>query len=162
MKATVLYYSKTGNTKKMAEMIVEGMNEVEGIEAKAFSIDDIDVDWGNDSKCVIIGTPTVMASMTAAVTTWLQAPSIAKGMIGNIGGAFATADYVHGGGDLAIRTIFDHMMVLGMMTYSGGGMQGKPVIHLGPVALAGKLEESYETFRIYGQRMARKTVEIFG
>ena len=43
-----------------------------------------------------------------------------------------------------------------MLTYSGGGSFGKPVIHLGPVALHGHLEESKELFRLYGQRMATK------
>ena len=28
------------------------------------------------------------------------------------------------------------MMVMGMMTYSGGDSQGKPVIHLGPVGMS--------------------------
>ena len=81
---------------------------------------------------------------------------------GKVGGAFATADYLHGGGDLGIQTILNHMMVLGMLTYSGGGSFGKPVIHLGPVALHGHLEESKELFRLYGQRMATKTVSLFG
>ena len=48
-----------------------------------------------------------------------------------------------------------------MLTYSGGGSFGKPVIHLGPVALHGHLEESKELFRLYGQRMATKTVSLF-
>ena len=33
---------------------------------------------------------------------------------------------------------------------------------LGPVALHGHLEESKELFRLYGQRMATKTVSLFG
>lgn len=68
---------------------------------------------------------------------------------------------MHGGGELGIRTILDHMMVLGMLTYSGGGALGKPVIHLGPVAIGGHLEESKDVFLLYGKRMAEKTLEIF-
>jgi len=48
-----------------------------------------------------------------------------------------------------------------MLTYSGGIAYGNPVIHLGPVALTGRLDESKKTFKLYGQRMATKTVEIF-
>ncbi|MCI8326438.1 MAG: flavodoxin, partial [Lachnospiraceae bacterium] len=51
--------------------------------------------------------------------------------------------------------------VYGMMTYSGGGSLGKPVIHLGPVALSSRLEESEETFLTYGERMATKATELF-
>ena len=53
-------------------------------------------------------------------------------------------------------------MVLGMLTYSGGGAYGKPVIHLGPVAVAGHLEEYRETFELYGERMAKEAAVLFG
>ena len=91
-----------------------------------------------------------------AVKVWLDGPALKAGLAGKVGGAFATADYLHGGGDLGIQTILNHMMVLGMLTYSGGGSFGKPVIHLGPVALHGHLEESKELFRLYGQRSAAR------
>lgn len=161
MKATVLYHTKTGNTKTMAEVIVEGMASVEGMEAKAFAIEEIDEEWVKESKCVILGTPIYLANMCGAVKSWLEGPSLKYGLAGKIGGAFATADYLHGGGELGIQTILDHLLVLGMLTYSGGGSFGKPVIHLGPVALKEYLEESKETFRLYGQRMAAKTLDIF-
>jgi len=161
MKATVLYYSKTNNTKQMAEVIVAGMSCVEGVEAKAFSIDEIDDAWVKETKCVVLGTPTYMASLAGATKTWLEGPSMAYALAGKLGGAFATADYLHGGAELGIQNILDHMMVLGMMTYSGGGAYGTPVIHLGPVALKDHLDESKETFHQYGQRMAIKAKDIF-
>ena len=45
MKASILYHSKTGNTKKMAEVIAEGMLSVEGVAAKAFSITEADHEY---------------------------------------------------------------------------------------------------------------------
>jgi len=39
MKRAVLYYSKTGNKKKMAEVIAGGMQAIAGVEANAFPID---------------------------------------------------------------------------------------------------------------------------
>ena len=162
MKMCVLYYSKSGNTKKMADVIVEGMNLVDGVEAKAFSLNEIDKEWVQESKCIVVGTPTYLASLCGEVKTWLEGPSMKYGLSGKIGGAFATADYLHGGAELAIRTILDHLMVLGMLAYSGGGAYGKPVIHLGPVALSSGLDESKDVFLTYGKRMAAKTCEVFG
>ena len=162
MKMTVLYYSVTGNTKKMAEVIAQGMMSVEGVAAKAFSIDEIDEAWIRESKCVVLGTPTYTASMCAAVKDWLdKLRGRDYGVPGKIAGAFATADYVHGGGDIAIQGILDHLLVRGMLAYSGGGALGKPGIHLGPVALTHNLDEYSEIFQLYGKRMASKTVEIF-
>lgn len=162
MKMTVLYHSKSGNTRQMAQVIAEGMELAEGAEAKAFPLDEIDEAWLRDSGCVVLGTPIYFAGMSGAVKSWLDTASVKYGLAGKVGGAFATADYLHGGAELGIQTILTHMMVLGMLAYSGGGSFGKPVIHLGPVALKGALEDSRETFRLYGQRMATKTMELLG
>lgn len=162
MKMSVMYFSKSGNSKKMAEKIVEGMQAVEGVEAKAFSIDAADEAFVKESKCLVAGCPIYMASTPAAMQAWLQTELGKYGVAGKIGGAFATANYIHGGGELGIRTMLDHMMVMGMLTYSGGGSFGNPVIHLGPVAIGANLDDFNETFRTYGERMAKKTVEIFG
>jgi len=51
MKMTVLYHSPTGTTKQMAEVITQGMMSVAGVEAKAFSIKEIDEAWAKESKC---------------------------------------------------------------------------------------------------------------
>jgi len=162
MKITVLYYSKTGTTKEMGEKIAEGIKSVEGAEVKVFSLDEVDESWIMESKAVIMGTPVYMADMCGAMKMWFETTGKKYKLAGKIGGAFATADYIHGGGDISVQNILKNMMVYGMLTYSGGGSYGKPVIHLGPVAIKGVQEESYETFNIYGERFAQKVLEIFG
>ena len=161
MKMSVVYHSVSGNTRAMAETIVQGMEQVEGVEARAFSIDAVDEDWLRESVCLVAGSPTYYASVSGAMKLFLE--KLGKyGAAGKLGGAFATANYIHGGAELAMQTILDHMLVYGMLVYSGGGSQGKPVIHLGPQAVAGRLEETEETFRLYGRRMAAKAAELFG
>ena len=160
MKMSVIYHTRTGNTKRMAEVIAKGMEKVEGVEAKAFSIDAIDEAWVKESTCIVAGCPTYYASVSGEMKIFLE--SMGKyGVAGKLGGAFATANYIHGGGELAMQTILDHMMVYGMLAYSAGGSLGKPVIHLGPEAVAGKLEESDDIFLLYGERMAKKASELF-
>lgn len=161
MKMSVLYYSRTGNTKRMAEAIAEGMRNVQGVETEVFALDAIDADFVKESKCVVLGTPVYLASMAADVKVWLDQPNANLALAGKIGGAFATQDYLHGGGDIAIQAVLAHLMVKGMMTYSGGGAWGKPVIHLGPIAMKDRLDEALGTFVTYGERMAKKTVELF-
>ncbi len=162
MKATIVYQSSGGNTKKMAELMAEAMNTVEGVEAKAFSIENVDYDFAKESKCLIAGSPIYMATMTAAMHTWLQTNLRDCNPSGKLGGAFATANYVHGGGELGIRNTLDIMLVMGMLTYSGGGSFGVPVIHLGPLGIGEKMDETVANFEIYAKRMAQKAVEIFG
>ena len=103
MKMTVLYHSVTGNTKTMAQVIAEGMMTVAGVEAKAFPIENWDAAWVKESKCVVLGTPIYLADLCSAVKVWLDGPALKAGLAGKVGGAFATADYLHGGGDLGIQ-----------------------------------------------------------
>lgn len=161
MKTAVLYHSKSGNTRQMAQAIADGMETVSGVEARAFSIHDMDLEFIKESLCVVVGTPTYLASMSGEMKVWLDGDARKAGLAGKLGGAFATADYLHGGADLAIQGILSHLMVLGMLIYSGGGSCGKPVIHLGPVALKEHLDEAYSIFHLYGQRMAAKAAELF-
>lgn len=162
MKAAILYHSESGNTQEMAELIATTMNTLDGVEARAFSITEVDVDFTKKSQCVILGTPIYSAGATAQVHTFLQNALKEFDLAGKLGGAFATANYVHGGGELGIRSILDAMMVRGMLVYSGGASQGMPVIHLGPVALGSDLAATESNFVEYAKRMAGKALELFG
>jgi len=167
MKLAVIYDSKTGNTKQAAEWIVQGMNEVEGVEAAAFGIDAVDEAFVIEAKGVVIGSPTYAALMTPGMHAWLLKSAGKLRMGGKLGGAFATAQYTHGGGDLVIQSILANEMVFGMLCYSGGAAKGKPVIHLGPVGVNNNMEahngiEHYqEKFSLYGKRFAEKAAELF-
>ena len=158
---SVIYYSQSGNTRQMAEVIVDGIRRVEGADAKAFSLDEIDADYVKNSKCVIFGSPTQMANMAPAVKTWFVESAKSYELAGKIGGVFATANYYHGGAELVMQGMVTQMLVQGMLVYSGGGAHGRPIIHLGPAAFEGRLEDSEELFLLYGERMAEKTVALF-
>ena len=114
MKMMILYHSKTGNTKRMAEIIAKGMEQVKNVTVKVCSIEAVDEIWAKESKCIVLGSPIYVSSVSAAVKDWLDGPCKKCQLPGKLGGAFATANYLHGGGDLGIRLILDHMMVYGM------------------------------------------------
>lgn len=156
MKASILFDSRTGNTMQAGEWIAKGMEEC-GIETKCFNINDVDKAWVKESDCVIIGSPTYMADVSAEMKKFLEGLG-AYGVAGKLGGAYATAQYDWGGGVIAIETILRHMLVAGMMVYSSGGTES-PVIHLGPVSVKGNGED---VFVQYGRRMAKQCVKVNG
>ncbi len=160
MKISILYYSQTGNTRKMAEAVAEGAGAVSGTEVRLFPLDAIDKEFLDASKAVFFGTPTYLASTCWQWKKWFDEPAPCS-LGGKLGAVFATANVVQGGADIAIQTLLTHMMVKGMLVYSGGGACGLPYIHLGAVALKENLEESKPLFRIFGERVARKALEIF-
>ena len=54
MKLAVIYDSKTGNTKQAGEWIVEGMNQVDGIEARAFLIGEEERAFVEEASGIVI------------------------------------------------------------------------------------------------------------
>lgn len=168
MKLAVIYDSKSGNTKMAAEWIAEGMNGVSEVDAKAFSIQSVDEEFVKEAKGVVIGSPSYAAQMTPDMHSWLLSSGVKLSFAGKLAGGFATQQYADGGGDIVIQSILTIEMVNGMLFYSSGGAYGKPVIHLGPVAINNNVEkhndmEYYkDSFMIYGKRFAEKASELFG
>ena len=160
MKLSIIYFSKTGKTRTMAEEVQKGMKTVENIEVRIFDVDHVDYDYIKESRAVVFGTPTYYANTCWQLKKWFD-ESWNCNLDGKIGGVFATANFPQGGADTAILTIINHLMVKGMLVYSGGSALGEPYIHLGPVALRDNFEESKELFRVFGKRIAEKSVELF-
>ena len=160
MKLAIVYDTQTGNTAKMAKYIIEGISTIDEAEATAFPITDVDEEYVKASDALIVGTPTYNGYLTARMKAWLESAPAKLNVAGKLGGAYATAAFIHGGGDLAIQCILTHLMVDGMMVYSSGQAKGMPVIHLGPVAIAPDIETFADLFRVYGKRMAEQVAKI--
>ncbi len=160
MKLSIIYFSKSGKTKEMAQVIGEGMKRVPNIEVGIFDLDHIDYDFLDESKAAVFGTPTYYANTCWQIKKWFD-ESRSHNLEGKIGAVFATADYAQGGADTAISTIINHLMVKGMLVYSGGSALGHPYIHLGAVALKENFELSKPMFRVFGERIALQATKIF-
>ena len=167
MKLAVLYDSKTGNTKQAAEWIAEGMNRMENVEVQVFSVHDADPVFLNEARGVVIGSPSWLAQPTPDLHAWIVSSAGKVNLAGKLGGAFATEQFTHGGGEAVIQSILTMEMVKGMLCYSGGGAFGMPVIHLGPIGVNGNMEkhngmEFYkDNFILFGERFASKASELF-
>lgn len=163
MKMAVIYHSVTGNTKNMGNLIAEGMNSLEHVEAKCFPIEAVDNAFVKECACVVFGSPIYAAHISFQMTDYMQKEAGKLSLAGKLTGAYATAQYVHGGGELGVRELLDYCLVFGALTYSGGAACGKPVIHLGPVGIDNTLDINQfgANFKLYGERMAAKAVELF-
>ncbi|MDL2219376.1 NAD(P)H-dependent oxidoreductase [Ruminococcaceae bacterium OttesenSCG-928-O06] len=162
MKLAIVYFSKTGNTRQMAEHIAQGARGVDGVQAEIFTLEEIDKAYLKESQCVIFGAPTYVADVAGGMKSWFDGPGTALGLAGKMAGAFATSGYEYGGGELAVQSMLNYCLVYGMYAYSGGASFGKPVIHLGPVACHDNLPASEELFVLYGKRMATAAKRLFG
>lgn len=78
-----------------------------------------------------------------------------------MGAVFATANYVGGGAEVAELAMISELLVKGMLVYSSGVAEGQPFIHYGPVCIKEGDEGQKERAKIFGERIARKTAELF-
>lgn len=163
MKISIIYSSRTGGTERVAELIKEGAERVQGIEIKIMNLQDsnqIDKEFINNSDGIIFGTPTYYANIAWEMKKWID-ESTEYNLEGKLGAAFATANSISGGADIALLTIVNHIMVKGMMVYSGGVAFGKPKTHIGYVHINEICENEDENARIFGERIANKVKKIF-
>ena len=160
MKLSIIYHSKTGNTKEIAQIIASGAKEVIDVEVKCMSIDDIDNEYLDQSKAVVFGCPTYLADISWQLKKWFD-ESKRYNLKGKLGAMFATENYLGGGADFALLTLAGHMLVKGMLVYSSGSAEGQPYIHYGVVCIKNGDSDQRERAKIFGKRIALKTLELF-
>jgi NAD(P)H dehydrogenase (quinone) len=157
MKILVGYYSRTGNTKKMAEAIAKGIKEV-GVACEVKEISEVSVDELLNYEGLIFGSPTYYGLMAAEMKKLIDDSVKYHGRLdGKIGGAFTSSGMIGGGGETTILSILDAFMVHGMIVVGDAVLQ-----HYGPLAIGEPDEEVHEMCIKYGQKIAVLTKKIFG
>jgi len=159
MEIVVVYHSESGNTKEVAELIQKGANKVAEIEAKTLDIKEFKRGDLKNAKAVIFGSPTYIGDISWQLKSFFGQNKL--NLKGKIGAVFATENFLGGGADSALITIIKHLLVQGMLVYSGGAAAGKPYTHFGAVCIQNGDQEQQQRAEIFGERIAQKTQEIF-
>jgi len=71
-RVIVAYESKYGNTKLVAETIVEGMKEIEGIEAVLSELKEVDPNKIPDYDAILIGSPNHFGGPTRSIQEFID------------------------------------------------------------------------------------------
>lgn len=163
-RISVIYYSETGNTEKVAGWIAEGAAAVAETEVRLFNLaenDAPDQEYVESSDAVVFGTPTYVGNMCWQMKKWFDT-HLQYHLSGKIGSAFSTENSPNGGGgELAILTIVNHMLVKGMLAYASGTGCGRPFIHIGPAVVREQMDERQDICRLFGQRIAQQAHRLF-
>ncbi|MFA5090681.1 MAG: NAD(P)H-dependent oxidoreductase [Candidatus Omnitrophota bacterium] len=129
-KILVAYYSRSGNTRKMADYVSEGIKKG-GAEAVVKDIKEVQVEELLEYDGIIIGSPTYYGTMAAEVKALLDASVEYHGKLeGKVGAAFSSSANIAGGNETTILDILNAFLIHGMIIQ--GDFQGD---HYGPVAI---------------------------
>ncbi len=143
VKVYIIFYTRYGNTLKLAEMIAEGVNSVKGCEAilritAELAPEEIiqkDERWKTmrnalrkipeakardlfDADAVIFGSPTRYGNMSSSLKDFIDKTAgvwIKGGLVGKVGAAFTSSTSVHGGQESTLLTMFIPMLHHGMI-----------------------------------------------
>jgi len=156
-KILVAYYSVSGHTKKMAELIVEGMKKENTVDAALKNVEELKVDELLDYQGIIIGSPVYYGSMAAPIKKLFDdSVKFHTKLDGRIGGAFSSSANIGGGNETTILDILNAMLIHGMI------IQGDPRgDHYGPVAIGAPDERSQKQCLRYGQRIVQLVKKLY-
>jgi NAD(P)H dehydrogenase (quinone) len=157
VKILVCYFSGSGNTKKMAEVVVEGA-EKGGAEVDLKEVSDVSPDDLLNYDGIILGSPTYYGLPAGELKSLIDESVKHHGELeGKVGGAFSSCGVFGGGCETAVRSMLDMLMIHGMVIM--GGSQGA---HYGPVAVGKPDSKAKKECLAYGTKIAELTKKLHG
>lgn len=154
----IVYHSRSGNTKKMAEAIAQGVKSVDGATCTVKSVGEVALGELLGFDGIILGSPTYYGILSAELKKLLDDSVAYHGQLaGKVGGAFATSALVAGGNETTVLSILQGLLVHGMVIAGTATAD-----HYGPVAVSTVEEPAQETARNYGRMLAHLAVKLHG
>lgn len=154
----IVYYSRSGHTQSMAELIGRGVGEVDGVSCEVKDVADVNVDELLGAKGIVIGSPTYYGEAAAEIRKLFDDSVKYHGKLeGKVGAAFSSAANIGGGNETAILSIIHSMLIHGMV------VQGDPVgDHYGAVAINAPDDRATKQCVKQGRRVAELVKTLFG
>jgi NAD(P)H dehydrogenase (quinone) len=160
MHILVLYFSKGGNTKKLAEKIAQGVEEVEGVKALLKHTSEVSKADFLNSDGIIAGSPVYFGIMAAELKKIFdEFIGLRNKMEGKVGAAFATSGDPTGGKETTMMSIIQAMLIYGMI------IVGDPISatgHYGVACVGAPDKQTGENGIRLGQRVAELARKLYG
>jgi NAD(P)H dehydrogenase (quinone) len=157
-KILIIYYSRTGNTKKMAGLVEQGVKAAGGVEVVTKPVSDVNLEELKSFDGIIVGSPTYYGQMAAELKKMFDDSVKFHGALdGKVGAAFSSSANIGGGNETTIRGILDAMLIHGMV------VQGDPLgDHYGPVAVNSPDDRASKLCKRLGERTAALVKKLSG
>ncbi len=155
-RVLVIYHSRSGNTRKMAEAVAEGAKNA-GAEVTLSDVKDCEPKELLNFDAIIAGSPTYYGIVAGEMKDFFDRSVKYHGKLeGKVGGAFASAMAFGGGNETTVMSILQMLLVHGMI------IQGKTrKNHYGAVSVNAPDEEAKEECKQLGSRVATLAGKLF-
>jgi NAD(P)H dehydrogenase (quinone) len=160
MHVLIIYYSKSGNTRKFADLVAEGVKSISGVDAVMKSTQEVTKDDFVNAAGIIAGSPVYFGVMAADLKrVFDEFVGVRKQIENKVGAAFATSGFWAGGNETTIISIIQCMLIYGMI------IVGDPMSatgHYGAASVAAPDEKAADTARKLGARVAELCKKLGG
>jgi NAD(P)H dehydrogenase (quinone) len=158
MQVLVLYFSKGGNTRKLAEYVAGGANSVSGVKALLKNTAEVTKEDFVNSAGIIAGSPVYFGVMAWELKKIMDDfVGIRKKMENKIGAAFATSGDPSGGKETTMMSIIQALLIYGMI------IVGDPLSatgHYGVACVGAPDDRAADHARKLGKRVAQLCLKI--
>lgn len=152
MQILVLYFSRSGNTKKLAEAIAEGVKLAGDVQVVLKTTDEVTKEDFLNSEGVVAGSPVYFGGMASQLKdVFDRFVGVRQKMGDRVGAAFATSGDQSGGKETTMFSIIQALMIYGMI------IVGDPLDatgHYGVSCTGAPDEKTLENARKLGKRVA--------
>jgi len=154
-KGIVIYYSRSGNTKEMAQIIAKSMNEA-NLPTECKAVNKVKAEDLLAFDAIVVGSPTYYGHMAGQIKQLFDETVSFHGKLdGKVGAAFSSAANIGGGNETTIMGIIEAMLIAGMVVQ--GDPQGD---HYGPVSIGKPNDRVKQQCQRRGQRSAEMTKKL--
>jgi len=149
-KVLIVYYSKSGNTRKLAQAVAAGVKASgAGCDCKPVARAKVADLLRYDA--IILGSPTYYGQMAAEMKQFIDKSVRIHGRLaGKVGGAFTTAGGTHCGAETCLLSLLAALLIHGMAVIGDASYN-----HYGPAAVGAPDKAALRLGRLYGRKIAR-------
>lgn len=158
MEILVLYYSKGGNTKKLAHAVAQGIDSLDGVSSVVKTCESVTKEDFLGADGIIAGSPVYFGGMAAPLKQVFDSfVSTRRKMEGKIGAAFTTSGDATGGKETTMMGILQAFLIYGMV------ITGDPLAatgHYGVACVGEPDNKIIENAKLLGKRVGKLACQL--
>ncbi len=145
----IVYYTKSGNTREMANMLAKFLRDEE-VDVEVRNVADTTPDYLVQYDGILLGSPTYYGDMAAEMKELIDKSVRYHGELsGKLGGAFTSSAYIGGGNETTLLSILKALLIHGMVIV---GVHNAD--HYGPVSIGAPDDRAEKQCKLYARKFA--------
>ena len=159
VRILVVYDSRTGNTKAMAESVFEGVKKT-GVDAELKRVEETSLKDLEEADGIILGSPTHFGTMSEKMKELINRSVEIRGKLEDkVGACFTSSAHYAGGNETTLISFIQAMLIHGMIVVGDPMKVGG---HYGVVSIGKPDEKNLEACKELGKRVVELVKKLYG